>query len=1255
MKKTQYTDILKNFRSGNFSEAINSWANELKKDALNESIHQSLIKAKDHLEQIQKDDTSKKLFTEKISALQSFFDITLSGKFRESKGEKSAESPVSGMKETADGDIVISDDFNHRIQIYDKDYELKLSFGQKGKNPGEFYYPKGIDIDTEGNIYVADCWNHRIQKFTKDGKFISTFGNYGNEPSQFHEPVSITVNNNQILVADRCNHRIQFFDGKGNYQGSLGHRGRTIEENLAELFETPPDKFSIPSLEFPSDIAIDSKNDIYIADSHNHRVLKFNSSGNIILSFGKQGKEHGEFLYPQSITIDRFDNIFISDLNNNRIQLFSPAGDHCFSFSRNGSNEPLDSPTILTCGKDNSLFCGFAFNPKISILNYGQITQKERYILKEKFIQNSADSSYFSGNFFHREQSWTEATRKYEEALSIISANGVDIIPELPLVYLSALQEIQKKDISAHLLSYYDKEMSDVHKSILDIYQKRKDVTEKLTDPILKDERNVIEEKLTSGEIDKNLYKLNNIERDLFRKTRETFLELKRMEGYQRELFLQLLSKMLSKHDNDGIKTLIQKSLFTFYQQLDLFNRFLSDHDKQNSKCFEEIQRGTKGSFNLIGFRLAYELTEVAEDFIKLSFPILKSSIHLLSQLALKMSTSKSGTIVDLFASLTEDKNIQKMGSALFKLRYDFEIILQFNESLRVLFSYLKLNSDEIISNILSYRSCDKGSLLDKDKFNYEKDLMELLFVEEMGIGEKGNGLGIGLYCFNDSDLDSFQSQVSKDGEEQYTDLLNNLQKAIDQLLSEKKELDKLILKHETNLKSIHPGDQKSRLQITNEYNLVKAQSAFGNKLILEHFFLYRIINFKRCVYLLMDSELKRRTKNESRIKEIYHKINTYSQEISEILNKQKVNMYKKWKDTVVWLDNLNNATKSPSETDRAKEIDSSNKLFQLYKDTRMLKLLQSEYKSIVNVLGEIERHLVQKVQSELKPAKVSESSRFHHDLQFGFLGNNSGQFNLSRFLCTNIKGDILVADTHNHRIQKFDSNGNHILTFGSFGDLNGFFNKPEGIVCDDDDNFFVCDSLNHRVQKFDSNGKHLLSWGTPGDKRVCFKTPYAICHDKKGFFYITDIGNHRIQKFTPDGQFVLSFEMHGKNNGESFQYEVICNHNDTILVGDFSSDRIQVFGINGNFIKSFNYSEESSSNLQGTTNISIDKAGYIYISDFWNNKIYVLSNEYRLITSIGSPGNLQNRFDTPCGVAFTGQYMFLCDYLNHRIHRFYH
>lgn len=1256
MKNTQNINILKKFQAGEFSEAIVLCADELKKDALNETIRQNLIKAKDQLEKSSDDDTSKTDCLNKVSALQSFFNINLTGKFRQLSGGGNSESPISGIKETKEGDIIISDDFNHRVQVYDHDYKLKFSFGQKGNNVGEFYYPKGIEIDSEGNIYVADSWNHRIQKFNKNGKFASTFGSYGNKPARLNEPVSIAINDkSELLVVDRCNHRIQYFDEKENYLGSIGHRGRVIEEDLAELFETPFETFSFPSLEFPSDIAIDSKNDIYIVDSHNHRILKFNSNGNFILSFGRQGKGHGEFLYPQSMAIDQFDNIFVSDLNNNRIQFFSPVGEHYFSFSRNGSKENIESPTVLACGKDNSLFTGFAFDAKVLTFKYHPVSQTERYDLKEKISTSTANSLFFRGNIFNRDRNWTKAIEKYEKALSIISTDAKKTVFRLPLSYLYSTQKTQKEDISPSLFTYYDEELNRLYASILDIYKKRKDITEKLIDPTLESEKTVLNEKLPSGEIDKNLYELNREERTLFRQTREIFLQLKRINSYQAEMFHMLSSRVLLQQDNNGIKYLLQQFLSHFYIHLNMLNSFLNDHDLYNSKCFEEIQKGDKGSFNLREFRSAFELMNVSDDFIQLDLPIVKSIIHALARLAMQSSASKTNSNIDLFDSLIKEDNIKKLGTALFKLRYDFTAILQLKESIRVLFSCLKLNSDEIISNFLKVESFNKDLLLNKDNIHYENDLIELLLVEELGIIETKKGLGIGLFCFTDSSMDSFQSLVSTNEEEKYGDLLNNLKNSIDQILSEKKEIDLLSLKHESSLKSIRPGDQSAELRITYEYNLLRAQSAFGNKLILEHFFLYRLINFKRCLYLLLDSVLTRKSKNEKRIEEIFNKITIYCNKFVEVLKGTKNNLKQNLDDLILCQNNMDNLIESSSETDRVKEIDASNRLFQLNKDRQLFEILNSEYASILNIQNKIKQYFTHKNLSKMKSTVISDSLELHHDLQFGSLGNNNGQFYHPSHICSNIKGDIFVSDKFNHRIQKFTTDGNHIFTFGCFGDFKGFFNKPHGILCDENNNLLVCDFSNHRIQKFDSNGNYLMSWGTFGDKTGCFNRPFAICQDNEGFLYITDMKNYRIQKFTPDGKFVLFFGKQGKNDGEFSQPVAVSYSNNLILVGELTSDKIQIFNKNGDFVKSFNYSKETTPGLQGTSNICTDKEGHIYISEFFNNNLYVLSEEFSLITSISSSDNLQILFNGPCGVTFSGKYMFLCDYFNHRIHRFNH
>ena len=65
--------------------------------------------------------------------------------------------------------IYVADTGNGRIQILNPDLTLCSSFGQKGSKNGEFLSPNDIAIDSVGNLYITDQYNHRIQVFSPDG------------------------------------------------------------------------------------------------------------------------------------------------------------------------------------------------------------------------------------------------------------------------------------------------------------------------------------------------------------------------------------------------------------------------------------------------------------------------------------------------------------------------------------------------------------------------------------------------------------------------------------------------------------------------------------------------------------------------------------------------------------------------------------------------------------------------------------------------------------------------------------------------------------------------------------------------------------------------------------------------------------------------------------------------------------------------------------------------------------------------------
>jgi len=76
----------------------------------------------------------------------------------------------------------------------------------------------------------------------------------------------------------------------------------------------------------PSDIAVDKEGNVYVLDSGNHRIQKFDPDGDFLASFGRQGQGPGEFQYPQSIDLDPEGNLYVSDSGNQKIQIIKPDG-----------------------------------------------------------------------------------------------------------------------------------------------------------------------------------------------------------------------------------------------------------------------------------------------------------------------------------------------------------------------------------------------------------------------------------------------------------------------------------------------------------------------------------------------------------------------------------------------------------------------------------------------------------------------------------------------------------------------------------------------------------------------------------------------------------------------------------------------------------------------------------------------------------------------------------------------------------------
>ncbi len=235
---------------------------------------------------------------------------------------------AAGIAIDSNSNTYVTDYHSCLVQKFDSNGNLVATWGKLGGgySDGEFYQPWGIAIDSSDNVYIADVFNHRIQKFDSNGNFITKWGkNGGVGPNggaglsgtgngEFNEPSGLAIDSsNNLYVSDQLNHRIQKFDSNGNFITKWGRNGGDSSSGDLD-----------GEFRMPTGLGIDSSNNIFVADHQNHRIQKFDSNGNFKTKIGANGNANGEFNGPIDILIDRNGNLYIADHINDRVQKFVP-------------------------------------------------------------------------------------------------------------------------------------------------------------------------------------------------------------------------------------------------------------------------------------------------------------------------------------------------------------------------------------------------------------------------------------------------------------------------------------------------------------------------------------------------------------------------------------------------------------------------------------------------------------------------------------------------------------------------------------------------------------------------------------------------------------------------------------------------------------------------------------------------------------------------------------------------------------------
>jgi len=220
-----------------------------------------------------------------------------------------------------------------------KNGRLSSEWSSYGSQPEQLHSPMGIARDQQGNLYITDSFNHRVSKFTADGKFLKQWGKLGNAPGEFFLPFGIAVDTkNQVYVVDGGNLRIQKFTDQGEFIKQWGQVDCSLRDLLAfaSLTTTVPlgdilsswqnltCSYSEDSFWIMTMIATDQEDNVYVVDSGKGGIKKFTSDGDWLATFeGEKTSEESllsmlstevgnDWTVPLGITVNNRNQVYVT-------------------------------------------------------------------------------------------------------------------------------------------------------------------------------------------------------------------------------------------------------------------------------------------------------------------------------------------------------------------------------------------------------------------------------------------------------------------------------------------------------------------------------------------------------------------------------------------------------------------------------------------------------------------------------------------------------------------------------------------------------------------------------------------------------------------------------------------------------------------------------------------------------------------------------------------------------------------------------
>lgn len=226
-----------------------------------------------------------------------------------------------------------------------------------------FFHPVDVGMGRDRVLYVLNrgtmemgdvMFYKRITVCTTDDEYLGQFSGGGTGDGQIMWPSSIAVDENEnLFIADEALHRITILDKKGRFLDKWGKNGRGEGE-----------------FDRPANIVFEKDGNLLVVDGLNNRVQRYTKEGTFLGQWGSRGTGDGEFNMPWGIAVDHADNVYVADWRNDRIQKFEADGKHLASWGSSGEGEgQFNRPSGLAVDQEGNIYVADWGNERVQVLD----------------------------------------------------------------------------------------------------------------------------------------------------------------------------------------------------------------------------------------------------------------------------------------------------------------------------------------------------------------------------------------------------------------------------------------------------------------------------------------------------------------------------------------------------------------------------------------------------------------------------------------------------------------------------------------------------------------------------------------------------------------------------------------------------------------------------------------------------------------------------------------------------------------------